>query len=75
MNDVFDIVCTGKGTHKRTRLTKITFRDDNGTLERWRVSDSFHPPESEHLETIWTRADGEPSEVYVASCQKFTANR
>ena len=72
--DPFDIVCTRKGTHKRTRLTKITFHDSNGTLKTWRISDSFHPADSEHLETLWTRADGQPNEVYVANCPRCRRN-
>lgn len=67
--DVFDIVCTGKGTHKRTRLTKLTFRYD-GTLKTWRISDSFHPADSEHLETLRTRPDGQPNEVFVKDCPR-----
>jgi hypothetical protein len=71
--DPFDIVCTDKGTHKRTRLTKITFHDD-GTLKTWRVSDSFHPADSKHLETRWVRADGQPNGVYVANCPRCRRN-
>ena len=71
--DVFDVVCTGKGTHKRTRLTKITFRD-KGTIKTWQISDSFHPAESEHLETLWTRPDGQPIEVYIANCPRCRRN-
>jgi hypothetical protein len=72
--DPFDIVCTGKATHKRTRLTKITFRDNNGTIEKWRISDSFHPAESEHLETLWTRPDGQPNKVFIANCPRCDRN-
>jgi len=72
--DPFDIVCTGKGTHKRTKLTKITFHDDNGTLKDWRINDSFHPAESDHWETLWTRADGQPNEVFVANCPRCRRN-
>jgi hypothetical protein len=72
--DPFDIVCTGKGTHKRTRLTKITFRDDNGTLKTWRISDSFHPADSDNWKTLWTRADGQPNEVFVANCPRCRRN-
>ena len=71
--DPFDMVCTGKGTHKRTRLTKITFRD-NGTIEKWRISDSFHPAESEHLETHWARPDGQPNQVFIANCPRCSRN-
>jgi hypothetical protein len=71
--DAFDIVCTGKGTHKRTRLTKFTFHKD-GTLHMWRISDSFHPAESEHLETLWTRSDGQPNEVFVKNCPRCGRN-
>jgi hypothetical protein len=71
--DVFNIVCTGKGTHKRTRLTKITFRDD-GTLKTWWISDSFHPADSEHLETHWTRPDGQPNKVFIANCPRCPRN-
>jgi hypothetical protein len=67
--DVFDVVCTGKGTHKRTRLTKKTFRDD-GTLKTWRVSGSFIPAESEHLKTHIPRVDGQPNEVFVYDCPR-----
>jgi hypothetical protein len=71
--DVFNIVCTGKGTHKRTRLTKFTFHKD-GTLHKWWISDSFHPAETEHLETLWTRADGQPNEVFIANCPRCPRN-
>jgi hypothetical protein len=67
--DVFDVVCTDKGRHDRTRLTKKTFRD-NGTLKTWRISDSFHPADSEHVERLWTRPDGQPNGVFVYDCPR-----
>ena len=52
----------------------ITFRDDNGTLKTWRISDSFHPADSEHWEALWTRADGQPNKVFIANCPRCPRN-
>jgi hypothetical protein len=69
----FNIVCTNKGQHPRIKLTKIRFRDD-GTLYDWRVSDSFHPADGGNWEKLWTRADGQPNQVFVVNCPRCRRN-
>jgi hypothetical protein len=77
-DEVFDIVCTGKGTHKRTRITKITFFDI-GAAE-WRAGGSFQVPDNPgttpvvHADDLGAflarRLDGRPNEVYVFDCYR-----
>jgi hypothetical protein len=64
---VFDIVCTNKGQHKRTRITKITIHPDGSA--KWRAGRSFHTPtNSDAWGPIPTRKDGEPNNVFVMDC-------
>jgi len=67
-----DIVCTGGGAHKRARLTKITFDDVGGA--NWRVGGGFYPVDSDEYESIFTRPDGKPSEVFIGYCGRCPRN-
>jgi hypothetical protein len=67
-----DVVCTGKGTHKRARLTKIAIDEDGGGS--WRAGSGFYPATSDAWETISPRLDGKSNEVFVADCGRCPRN-